>query len=181
MYKKALVLFERTKGQDLASHRAFVFMFLFLLSVVSGCGHPQMRTSSDGNYTAEQNIRRGIVEAAKKNIGSKYKFGGTTPQTGFDCSGLILWSYLQYGIQIPRTTWEQMKAGQAVKEESLEPSDILVFKMRRRGRTRYHTGLYAGEGKFIHSPRTGKKIHISSLTEYWKKRLVSARRIPIVK
>ena len=116
-----------------------------------------------------------IIRTAKTQLGKKYVNGGTTPATGFDCSGLIYWSYRQYGVDVPRSTTGQMKAGRAVSMKQIQQGDIVVF---RTGRSRLHTGMYSGGGKFIHSPRTGKNVREESLAStYWKPRLVTIRRI----
>lgn len=120
----------------------------------------------------------GVVEMARKNIGIPYKFGGTTPETGFDCSGLVCWSFAQVGVDVPRTAREQLAYGQRVEKNAIEPGDIVVFK-GTRSRTGWHSGIYTGEGKFIHSPTKGKTVMESSLTEkYFAQRFVGATRIP---
>jgi cell wall-associated NlpC family hydrolase len=121
-----------------------------------------------------------VVDAVRSNIGVPYRFGGTSPATGFDCSGLVCWSYSQVGIQLPRSAREQLLFGDAVeKRKDLEPGDIVVFK-GMRNRTGWHAGIYTGDGKFVHSPTTGKSVTESSLNEaYYAKRYAGARRIPL--
>ncbi len=105
--------------------------------------------------------------------------GGTKPSTGFDCSGLLYWTFAQHGITIPRTAREQMKVGSSVDRSKLRPGDIVGFRISRRG---YHTGLYVGNGKFVHSPSSGKRIREDKINDaYWKKRFVTARRLPQVR
>lgn len=117
-----------------------------------------------------------VVKTARTQIGAPYKYGGASPRTGFDCSGLILWSYNQYGMRVPRLARDQAAAGKAVKRNDLRQGDIVVFRISAR--SGIHTGLYSGNGKFIHSPSTGKKIREDSLNAaYWKRRYVSARRV----
>ena len=120
-----------------------------------------------------------IVDAARSNIGVRYTFGGRSPKTGFDCSGLVYWSYEQAGIILPRRSRDLLKFGIKVDDKSqLQPGDIVVFK-RTGGRTGWHSGIYSGNGKFIHSPHNGKTVTESMLDQaYYAKRYVGARRIP---
>lgn len=120
----------------------------------------------------------GVVETARKNIGIPYRFGGTTPETGFDCSGLVCWSFAQIGVDVPRTAREQFAYGQRVEKNEMKPGDIVVFK-GTRSRTGWHSGIYTGERMFIHSPTKGKTVMESSLDEkYFAQRFVGATRIP---
>jgi hypothetical protein len=120
-----------------------------------------------------------VVAAARKGIGTPYRFGGASPLTGFDCSGLVLWSYGQIGIQLPRSAREQIRFGSPVqRREDLKPGDIVVFK-GTRSRTGWHSGIYAGDGRFIHSPGSGKVVTESGMDEqYFARRFAGARRIP---
>ncbi len=119
-----------------------------------------------------------VVDVARKNIGIPYKFGGTSPQTGFDCSGLVCWVYAEVGVKLPRTARDQFNYGERVQKNELKPGDIVLFK-GTRSRTGWHSGIYTGEGKFIHSPNKGKTVMESSLDEkYFAQRFVGASRIP---
>ena len=114
---------------------------------------------------------------AKKFLGTPYKWGGSTPQTGFDCSGLVQWAYAQQGIQIPRVTDQQILAtnGTAVKRSELLAGDLVFF----RDSTGYvhHVGMSLGGDKFIHAPHTGDVVKISSLDEpYYKEQFTGGRR-----
>ena len=149
-------------------------LVLAFAAVLAGCGKTRIDSS-------EKPVRYGalsgsaVIRTAKTQLGKKYVYGGHSPQTGFDCSGLIYWSYQQYSVKVPRTTAEQRKAGRAVSMKQMRQGDIVVF---RTGRARFHTGMYSGGGKFIHSPSRGKHVREDSLAaQYWKERLVSVRRV----
>ena len=118
------------------------------------------------------------METAYSQIGVRYRLGGNTPRNGFDCSGLVQWSYKQQGITVPRVTTDQARVGRRVSSrERLQPADILVFK-NRQGPRGLHTGLYAGGGRFIHSPRTGARVRTESLeVSHWKNSLIGVRRV----
>lgn len=131
------------------------------------------------NYSLADNpnLDKDIVQKAKSQLGKRYKFGGTRPETGFDCSGLIQWSFNQHGIKVPRSTRELIKAGVPVKVENARPGDIIIFSSFGR-RSGYHAGLITEDDSFIHSPRTGKNIRIESYkSAFWKPKILSVRRI----
>lgn len=126
--------------------------------------------------TGTTSLQTKVVQSARSQIGARYRAGGTTPR-GFDCSGLIWWAYKQNGINVPRMTRDQAKAGRNVNRRSMQVGDILVFNTRQ-GRNGLHTGLYTGKGMFVHSPSSGKRVRQDSLqTGYWKKRLIRIRRV----
>ncbi len=119
--------------------------------------------------------RRGIIKAAKSYIDIPYRFGGTSAEQGFDCSGLAMATYRLNGINLPRTSKEQYKAGRAVDSRDMEEADLVFFDTASKGQVS-HVGVYLGEGKFIHAPKSGKNIRIDSLSDsYFKKRFVGAR------
>ena len=123
-----------------------------------------------------QKAEAALVEA-KKFLGTPYKWGGSTPQTGFDCSGLVQWAYAQQGVEIPRVTDQQILAtnGDAVKRSELLAGDLVFF----RDSTGYvhHVGMSLGGDKFIHAPHTGDVVKISSLDEaYYKEQFTGGRR-----
>ncbi|MBM3146842.1 MAG: C40 family peptidase [Actinobacteria bacterium] len=102
-----------------------------------------------------------IVAIAARYLGTPYKYGGTSPQTGFDCSGFVQFVYAQAGIGLPRTSMTQQQIGTRVSMNALQPGD-LVF----RGYPAYHVGIYVGGGQAIHSPRTGYTVCYQSIS-YW--------------
>lgn len=122
-----------------------------------------------------------VVQTALEVIGSPYQWGGTV-QNGFDCSGLIQYAYGRHGIRLPRISRDQSLAGSAIVPvlDSLQPGDILAFSAQPGGGVT-HVGLYAGEGKFIHSSTTGVRLSLLESDDpdgkYWIPRWVGARRI----
>lgn len=101
------------------------------------------------------------AQLAKKYLGVKYTWGGTTAKGGFDCSGLLQTVWKQLGVDIPRVTYDQWKSGKPVDASQLKPGDAVFFHPGSRGPE--HVGMYVGEGKFIEAPRTGLNVRISSL------------------
>lgn len=116
-----------------------------------------------------------LVRKVKSAIGTPYVYGGSTPG-GFDCSGLVKWAYNSVGVELPRTAREQSVVGEKIRKlEDMRAGDIVAFRHPKRG---YHTGIYLGDGKFIHSPRKKTHVRINSLSDpYFSKTLLGARRI----
>ena len=120
-------------------------------------------------------LRSEIVRTAKEYIGVPYQWGGESPQTGFDCSGLTMVVYQLNGLDLPRSSRQQWKAGRPVTRSQLERGDLVFFATSGGNRVS-HVGIYTGNGKFLHAPRRGRKIKISSLSNtYYKKRYLGAR------
>lgn len=143
--------------------------------LLGGCGF----LNPGGQKSAPASIKNHkVVRTAYSQIGKKYRAGCASPQKGFDCSGLVWWSYLQHGIKVPRLTTEQANAGRKIAKKAARPGDIVVFRTGRSPRG-LHTGIYAGNQKFIHSPSTGKKVCMESLAppSYWSGRLIAIRRV----
>ena len=115
-----------------------------------------------------------LVERAKTAIGTPYVRGGTS-MSGFDCSGFVQWAYKSVGVSLPRTAREQSVLGTPIDSDEMEAGDIVAFRHPRRG---YHTGIYVGDGKFIHSPRRGKSEakHVVSKSQKKGKQTLSSSR-----
>lgn len=117
-----------------------------------------------------------IIKLAKRYLGIPYKYGGTSPSMGFDCSGLVKYVYSKIGLTLPRSTKKQFEISSIVHPKNARPGDLLFFDIEGNGVS--HVGIYLGKMKFIHAPRTGSVVKIVSLNNsYWKKRFVSVRRI----
>lgn len=110
-------------------------------------------------------------------LGIRYKMGGSTPDSGLDCSGLVRHVFKQaWGTVLPRTAEEISRVGEQVESHDLRPGDLVFFNTLRR--TFSHVGIYLGDNKFIHSPSAGGKVRIESMDlAYWKNRFNGARRI----
>nr|WP_276576123.1 C40 family peptidase [Oceanirhabdus seepicola] len=109
----------------------------------------------------ESNIKvEELITYANSFLGTPYLWGGTRPETGFDCSGFIQYVYKHFGIKLGRSTFNQIKGGTRIKKENLKPGDLVFFGSWSNP---YHNGIYIGDGKFIHSPKTGDVIKISKL------------------
>ena len=118
-----------------------------------------------------------IVALARKYLGVKYVWGGSTPD-GFDCSGLVQYVFGKNGISVPRVTYNQINVGSSVQPNKLRPGDLVFFDTDRKKAGPDHVGIYIGGGKFIHAPRPGQGVKISSLSEsFYMDRWMGGRRI----
>ena len=125
----------------------------------------------------QQESGQQLLRKARSAIGTPYVRGGTTPD-GFDCSGFVCWTYKSVGVQLPRTAREQSVIGQRINNvDEMRAGDIVAFRHPRRG---YHTGIYVGDGKFIHSPHKRTRVRINSLDDpYFKSTFLGARRVKV--
>ncbi|MDQ3038222.1 MAG: C40 family peptidase [Pseudomonadota bacterium] len=117
-----------------------------------------------------------LLQRAFALLGTPYRWGGTSPDNGFDCSGLVGYVFRTIGIDLPRVSRAMANEGTPVTDRSALAEGDLVF-FGRSGRVD-HVGIYIGDGKFLHAPRTGRDVTVSTLTEgYWGQKYLEARRI----
>ncbi len=110
-------------------------------------------------------------------IGIHYKLGGTSPEKGLDCSGLVRYVFREAdGTELPRTSSEISRVGEKIDKKDLQPGDLVFFNTLKRAFS--HVGIYLGDNKFIHAPSSGGAVRIDSMDlAYWKARFNGARRI----
>ena len=148
-------------------------IMLLGLTLVFGFGCAR-RNVTTGTHPKTTSLGTGVVRTVTAQIGRPYRLGGSSPQRGFDCSGLVYWVYGQHGIQVPRTTTGQSRAGASISRSELRPGDIVVF----RERSGLHTGIYVGNNNFIHSPNSRSTVRTDSLnSSHWRGIFVNGRRI----
>jgi len=156
---------------------------LAALLFVTGCA--QQPVGPDGSTqvpepalqpSQEQALAGEAAMHAMAQVGSPYRYGGTSP-AGFDCSGLVRYSYGLAGLDLPRETREQRKLAAPIdREAELRPGDLLFFRRGRNGTL--HVGLYVGHGEFVHAPSSGGQVRVERFdAPHWKKRFIEARRI----
>lgn len=142
------------------------------LLLLSGCSGKSVY-----NKNKISSERAEVINTAKQMLGVKYRYGGTTPRSGFDCSGLVQYSHKLAGVNVPRTTRQQYKSSKSISRRYLKPGDLVFFKTTV-ARIVSHVGIYLGNNKFIHAPSSGKRVKISSMKEkYWRKRFTGAGRV----
>lgn len=151
-------------------YTSIIAITAFTLSL-SACGGSAKYKSGKSSAS-----KHAVIKTAKKMLGVKYRYGGTSPSRGFDCSGLVQYSHQAAGIHLPRTTGQQYKASKKISRRYLKAGDLVFFKTAV-SRAVSHVGIYLGNNKFIHAPSSGKHVKISSMTErYWRKRFTGAGR-----
>lgn len=117
-----------------------------------------------------------VLRRALALLGTPYRWGGTS-ENGFDCSGLVGYVFKSaLGIELPRISRDMANSGEKVDRAALNAGDLVFFS--RRGRRVDHVGIYVGNGQFVHSPRSGKDVMVSSLNDgYWSRKFMRARRV----
>lgn len=118
-----------------------------------------------------------LVDQALSYLGIRYRFGGVSPATGLDCSGLVLNVFRNaLGLDLPRTAREMARLGDKIGRHDLKPGDLVFFNTMRR--TFSHVGIYLGDDKFVHAPARGGKVRVESISDrYWSQRFNGARRL----
>lgn len=162
----------------------FVAVTLAML-VLSGCSTTRKAPDSDrgsrpGGSQATPKSANGTeigASAAQHALamrGKPYRYGGYSPQ-GFDCSGLVHYSYSRAGGQLPRNTNGLWSRSRAISMSDLRPGDLLFFD--QEGKKNSHVGIYVGNRRFVHAPSSGKQVSTASLSDpYWRDHLSGVRR-----
>lgn len=146
---------------------------------------PGLLAQWSGSLTSQFSVARqsvgekatDMLTQAMGLLGVPYRRGGTSEETGFDCSGFVRHMYeTSFGRLLPRRANEQAKATETIDREELKPGDLVFFNTMKKAFS--HVGIYMGDGKFIHAPRAGKSIRVDDMrTAYWQKRFNGARRV----
>ncbi|MFZ5486207.1 MAG: C40 family peptidase [Pseudomonadota bacterium] len=118
-----------------------------------------------------------LVVNAMGFLGVPYRRGGSSAETGFDCSGFVRAIYQQtVGLVLPRSANQQAANTQVIDKKELQPGDLVFFNTMRRAFS--HVGIYVGDGKFIHAPRSGAEVRVEDMQmAYWQRRFDGARRV----
>jgi cell wall-associated NlpC family hydrolase len=130
------------------------------------------------NSTASTGRIQNLIQHALALLGTPYRWGGTGTD-GFDCSGLVGYVFRSaLGIELPRVSKDMASSGQLITDRAnLSPGD-LVFFGTHHGKRVDHVGIYVGDGRFLHAPRTGRDVTVSSLESgYWSEKYMEARRV----
>lgn len=155
------------------STRLLTFLLLSLL--LAGCTSQREIPSANPEQANE------VMFTAMQQVGKPYRYGGNTPRTGFDCSGLVGYVYRQsVGITLPRTV-KALSTLQAptVNKDELETGDLVIFATGWRN-TPDHAGIYVGKGRFVHAPSSGGKVRLDQTSEdYWQRSFLYGKR-PLV-
>lgn len=156
-----------------------LFLIAFLGMLLGGCASQTMRPPEAEPAPAISATDRasGVALQALAYLGTPYRFGGLSPRTGFDCSGLVAYVYREgAGLALPRNTFDLSRLGEPVERGALRPGDLVFYNTQRRDYS--HVGIYLGEDRFVHAPTSGGEVRVENLrADYWVRRYNGARRV----
>ncbi|MBN8440365.1 NlpC/P60 family protein [Thauera sp. UPWRP] len=161
--------------------RPILFSALLALSGAASTSFAQQTTAAaEAQTPAFQRYTQAageLVDEAMGYLGIRYRFGGTSPETGLDCSGLVMNVFRNaIGLDLPRTASEMARMGDNIGRQELKPGDLVFFNTMRRAFS--HVGIYLGDGQFVHAPSSGGKVRVESMANsYWAQRFNGARRL----
>jgi len=134
-------------------------------------GHPVAhRPAPHLKLKPKPTLGQRVVKIALREVGVPYRWGGESP-SGFDCSGLVRWSYLRIGIDLPHSSYALSGLGRNVPRAHMKPGDVLFFNGDG------HVGLYIGGGRMVHAPYSGRDVEVVRLADWYGARLDGARRL----
>jgi cell wall-associated NlpC family hydrolase len=178
LYNHALVYYIARMRRSRLTIVSIAFLLLPCAAIADEAGEPPAfvqtaSATSAGMFGQAQEL----VLRAMSFIGVRYKWGGDSPDSGFDCSGLIRYVYNQVtGRTLPGNAREISRVGETVDAADLQPGDLVFFNTLRRPFS--HVGIYLGESRFVHAPSRGGQVEIVDMnTRYWKSRYNGARRL----
>jgi cell wall-associated NlpC family hydrolase len=150
--------------------------------LATGCASapPTSGAATPGRVTIESRVADAavggaIADVAMGMVGTRYRYGGTDPVQGFDCSGLVYYAYGQAGYRVPRTSQEMFRAARKIAVGEADPGDLMFFQDQTK---LSHVGIYVGDGMFVHAPASGQNVTIASLDmPYYQQHLVAVGRL----
>jgi cell wall-associated NlpC family hydrolase len=169
-------------GLALSVGIALVFViatgFALLASAAGLAPPPAVAPSGQPGLVGGAGPSAGVVVVARQYLGMPYVWGGASPGSSFDCSGLVQWSYRQVGVQLPRTAQQQYDATDRVAPAELRPGDLVFFQICcQPPDTVTHVGIYVGGGQMIHAPTEGEVVRVESIdTPFWRGHFAGAGR-----
>jgi cell wall-associated NlpC family hydrolase len=124
---------------------------------------------------ADAQVGGAIADVAMGMVGTRYRYGGTDPVEGFDCSGLVYYAYGQAGYRVPRTSQELFRTARKIAVGEADPGDLMFFQDQTK---LSHVGIYLGDGMFVHAPANGREVAVASLDlPYYQQHLVAVGRL----
>ena len=161
------------------------FTFLLSITVVLLCSTGVARSAEQFPSVGDEpsfferytNSAQDLILKGLELVGINYRRGGTNPDSGLDCSGFVQVVFRDsVGKLLPRTAKEQSEVGNVVDKNELKPGDLVFFNTMRRAFS--HVGIYLGDNRFLHAPRTGAEVRVEDMSQsYWVKRYNGARRV----
>jgi cell wall-associated NlpC family hydrolase len=155
--------------------RATLLSGLVIAFTLAGCAGAQVEPDAASVRSAPSESAAQAADAALAQVGRPYRYGGASP-AGFDCSGLVRFSYLQVGVPVSRETRTLRGQARLIRAADLRRGDLVFFD--QEGKKYSHVGIYLGDGRFVHAPSSGGRVRTDRLdSNYWKRHFVEARRI----
>ncbi len=176
----------------MTARRLATFCLAFAVATAAGCAKRVVRggapddpggarppaVASPSRPDPARSLDLGVRAAslAGEQVGRPYRWGGEAPGDGFDCSGLVFWTYGNLGVDLPRVVRQQKEVGRSVGGGDLRPGDLVFFAIDK-GRVS-HVGLYLGDSRFVHAPSSGSPVRVDSLDDpWWRERWTVSRRV----
>jgi cell wall-associated NlpC family hydrolase len=156
---------------------------LALAALATGCSSApplEARAADAQRVIVEQRtmpneVGTAIARLAMSQVGAPYHYGGTNPAQGFDCSGLVFYTYTQAGYDVPRTSQEQFRVTRKISLGDATPGDLMFFQDQTK---LSHVGIYLGDGRFVHAPSSGQRVAVADLDlPYYREHLVAIGRL----
>ena len=164
-----------------SGNRFWLPLVLGLAALAGGCSSAPQRAAYEApQVTLETRVADAVVggaiaELAKDMVGTRYRYGGTDPVDGFDCSGLVFYTYGQAGYEVPRTSRELFRATRKISVGDADPGDLMFFQDETK---LSHVGIYLGDGWFVHAPASGQRVAVANLdSPYYQQHLVAVGRL----
>jgi len=147
------------------------------VALLAGCASTPLPPPSLPSGASPKAVRAAVVDAARGMLGARYQYGGSTPKDGFDCSGLVIYSYRRAGVRgLPRSARDLERRAAPVSLDALQPGDLLFFRLG--GIKTTHVAVYEGNRYFIHAPSSGKGVERVGFDHlYWGPRIGRAGRL----
>lgn len=150
-----------------------------MLMGLAACGLTPVRgeygaTEGPSGPSGPSGIANLAADHAASMVGRPYAYGGRSPASGFDCSGLVQYSYQRAGLRVPRETTDLLRYGRRIGSSDLLRGDLIFFD--QEGKRASHVAVYLGNGRFVHAPSTGKSVRIDNLDGYWQRHITETRR-----
>jgi cell wall-associated NlpC family hydrolase len=161
-------------------HTSKLTALLVLAAAVTGCaGAPQPPAAPARAFVEprrpETYVGSAIAELARTLVGVQYRYGGAKPDEGFDCSGLVFYTYAKAGYAVPRTSQELFRAARKIAPGAAGAGDLMFFQDETK---LSHVGIYLGDGWFVHAPANGRQVTVASLdSAYYRQHLVAVGRL----
>ncbi len=155
---------------------AWLLGIMAIAPLAAGCaGTPVAAPVASEPVPATSDVRGPIAQLALSMVGVQYRYGGADPSEGFDCSGLVYYTFTSNGHDVPRTSREQFDAAQKIPLAEAAEGDLVFFQDQEK---LSHVGIYLGDGRFVHAPSSGGTVSVASIdAPYYQRHLIAVGRL----